>query len=228
MKRVTRAYYRRLSEAYDETIRQLVPKYDEIASMVVDCVTRPSPHAVLDVGCGIGTLSAQVLDRLPEVVVTALDASPEMIMQAQARLGRYGRRARLVEDDVATCRLTPGFDVVFSNLVLHNVPFESKTRVLHSIVRLLGPNGTFVWADLIRHPSPTRQAEAVEYRREFALKAGCDPDLVDLNFRKEATADSPLTIDEMVHEMAGTQLTASRVVWTHDTFALLEFEREAV
>ncbi|MDH3459015.1 MAG: class I SAM-dependent methyltransferase [Gemmatimonadota bacterium] len=227
MKPETLAYYRRLSETYDETIRQLVPAYDEMTALVVERITRRSPHTVLDVGCGTGTLSEQVLDRLPEVAVTALDASPEMIGHAQARLGRFGRRARLVEGDVATCRLEPGFDVVFSSLVLHNIPFGSKTAVLRSVVRLLAPSGTFVWADLIRHASPARQAEAVAFRREFALRAGCDPGFVELNFHKEANADSPLTVEQMANAVAGTGSMTSGVVWAHDTFAVLEFERGA-
>lgn len=225
MQRDTLAYYRRLSDGYDAKIRQLVPKYDEMTTLMVDRIVQRSPHAVLDVGCGIGTLSEQVLDRLPAATVTAVDASPDMIRGAQARLGRFGPRARTVEGDVATSRLDPGFDVVVSSLVLHNLPMSPKQTALRSLVRVLAPRGTFIWADLIRHADSTRQTESVEYRRNFALQAGCDPDLVDVNFRKEATTDSPLTVEEMAHAMAAAGLTAHHVVWTHDTFAMLEFER---
>jgi trans-aconitate methyltransferase len=224
MQRDTLAYYRRLSEGYDEKIRQLVPKYDDMTALIVDRIVRRSPHAVLDVGCGIGTLSEQILDRLPAATVTAIDASPDMIRLAQTRLGRFAARARTVEGDVATSRPNPGFDVVVSSLVLHNLPTAPKQTALRSLVRVLTPRGTFIWADLIRHADPARQTEFVKYRRHFALRAGCDPDLVDVNFRKEATTDSPLTVEEMASAMAESGLTTHRVVWTHDTFAVLEFE----
>jgi ubiquinone/menaquinone biosynthesis C-methylase UbiE len=225
MQRDTLAYYRRLSDGYDEKIRQLVPKYDEMTTLMVDRIVQRSPRAVLDVGCGIGTLSEQVLDRLPAATVTAVDASPDMIYRARARLGRFGPRARTVEGDIATSRLEPGFDVVVSSLVLHNLPMSPKQTALRSLVRVLAPRGTFIWADLVRHTDSTQHTESVEYRRNFALRAGCDPDLVDVNFRKEATTDSPLTVEEMARAMVEAGLTTHRVVWTHDTFAVLEFER---
>lgn len=219
------AYYRSLSDGYDQKIRQLVPKYDEMTALVVDRVAGRGPRAVLDIGCGTGTLAEQLLDRLPHATITALDVSPEMAGQARKRLARFGHRARVVEGDVSARAPEPAFDAIYSCLVLHNLGPRSKRLVLRSVARSLGSEGVFVWADLVRQANPTAEAKAVEYRRRFALEAGCDPELVRLNFDKEANVDSPLTVEEMVRTVQAIGLTACGARWTHDTFAVLECER---
>ncbi len=225
MKQDVLAYYQTLSNGYDEKIRQLVPKYDEMTALVVDRVAGRLPRAVLDIGCGTGSLTERILDRLPEATATALDASPAMARQARERLARFGQRARVVEGDVTACALEPGFDVLVSSLVLHNLDPTSKARVLQSVVQWLEPQGAFVWADLIRQPDPASEANAVAYRRRFALEAGCDPDLVTTNFHKEATLDCPVTVEGMIRVAAEIGLPSARLLWTHDAFAVLEFER---
>ncbi len=219
------AYYRALSDGYEEKIRQLVPKYDELTGVAIDHVVRRQPETVLDIGCGTGALTEKILERLAGAIVTAVDASPEMIGRARARLARFGRRACVVEGDIASCEFERPFALLFSSLVLHNLDPAAKTRVLRSMVRALEPHGAFVWADLIRHPDPNSQAEAVAYRRRFAVEAGCDPELVAVNFQKEASVDTPLTVAGMVQVAAETGLAVSQVLWTHDTFAVLAFER---
>ncbi len=75
-----------------------------------------APRAVVDLGCGDGTLTAPLADRWPTARVSGLDASPEMVARAAAgpvavRLG-----------DVRTWRPGPDTDVVVSNAVLQWVP----------------------------------------------------------------------------------------------------------
>ena len=56
---------------------------------------------VLDLGCGTGALTAQVLEQDPRRQVTGLDLSEQMLAQARARLGD---RVKLIQGD-SECRI---------------------------------------------------------------------------------------------------------------------------
>lgn len=214
-------YYAGLSERYGEKIRQLVPRYDEMAEHVIAQVIAPRPRSIVDIGAGTGALDEVVLHRLPEARLTALDASPEMVAIARALLGPFGDRARVVPGDVLQFRPAEPADAVFSSLVLHNLTPEDREALLRDVRGWLAPQGTLVWADLIRLADAAAQREAVAYRRQFALASGCDPELVDENFRKETDEDCAMTSAQMVTVLRRCGFTDARVVWTHDTFAVI-------
>jgi tRNA (cmo5U34)-methyltransferase len=214
-------YYANLSERYDEKIRQLVPRYDEMVDRVLTLVAESGPLSVIDIGAGPGTLDAALLVQLPQAHLTALDASPAMVTGARAVLEPFGDRAAIVQTDVTQYRPLTRVDAVLSSLVLHNLTPRDRERLLAEVRAWLVPGGTLVWADLVRLPDAAAQREAVTYRRRFALAAGCDPALVDENFRKEADDDHPMTGALMVTTLERCGFVGARIVWTHDTFAVV-------
>ncbi len=69
---------------------------------------------ILDVGCGTGVSTRQMLDQIPHCRVWGLDISPGMLDTARQLLGESDR-VRFVEGDAA--RLTEYFDVRFDAVV---------------------------------------------------------------------------------------------------------------
>jgi trans-aconitate 2-methyltransferase len=76
------------------------------------------PRAVVDLGCGPGTLTATLADRWPASRLTGLDSSPEMIDRAAA----LATPVRFAVGDVRAWRPGPDVDVVVANAVLQWVP----------------------------------------------------------------------------------------------------------
>ncbi len=74
------------------------------------------PRAVVDLGCGPGTLTGLLARRWPNAAVRAIDSSPEMVAAAR----ESGIDAAL--GDVAGWSPRPGDDVVVCNAVLQWVP----------------------------------------------------------------------------------------------------------
>jgi trans-aconitate methyltransferase len=220
-------YYAELSQQYDEKIRQLVPRYDEMMNVVLDLVTQAKPGSVIDIGVGTGALDAVLLEHLPSMELMGIDASAEMVALATPALRRFGNRARVVLTDVRRFRPPHPVAVVLSNLVLHNLSPTAREALLADVHGWLAPGGTFVWGDLIRLPGADAQRSAVAFRRRFALAAGCDPGLVEENFRKEGEEDCPMTTSEMLAVLQDCDLEARRVEWTHDTFAVVAARRTA-
>jgi trans-aconitate 2-methyltransferase len=94
---------------------------DERSRPFVDLLARvhsPSPHEVVDLGCGEGTMTAVLADRWPGASVTGVDSSPEMLAKASPVPGRL----RFVTGDVRDWTPDGPLDVVVSNAVLHWVP----------------------------------------------------------------------------------------------------------
>lgn len=95
----------------------------------------PQPgEAILDVGCGDGTLTLQIKERGADVV--GIDNSLSMVGAAKAR----GLDARLM--DAADLRFSEAFDAAFSNATLHWV--LDKERAARAIWFALKPGGRFV------------------------------------------------------------------------------------
>ncbi len=94
----------------------------------------PQPgEAILDVGCGDGVLTAQIVERGASVV--GIDSSLSMVGAARAR----GLDARLM--DAAQLKFSEAFDAVFSNATLHWV--LDKERAARAIWFALKPGGRF-------------------------------------------------------------------------------------
>jgi len=100
-------------------------------------LARLAPQAgerILDLGCGDGVLTADLVSSGAEVV--AVDASAPMVAAAVAR----GIAARVM--DARALTFTAEFDAVFSNAVLHWIP--EADAVLAGVARALTPGGRFV------------------------------------------------------------------------------------
>jgi ubiquinone/menaquinone biosynthesis C-methylase UbiE len=106
-------------------------------------------EAVLDVGCGTGTLAIAAKRRVgPAGRVFGLDASREMI--SRARKKATGARAEIVFQ-VAGAEALPfsdtTFDVVLSTTVFHCLPNHTRDLCIREMVRVLKPNGRLLLID---------------------------------------------------------------------------------
>lgn len=108
-----------------------------VPALGASILARLAPRAgerILDLGCGDGVLTAELVASGAEVV--AVDGSPQMVAAAVAR----GIAARVM--DARALAFTAEFDAVFSNAVLHWIP--EADAVLAGVARALGPGGRFV------------------------------------------------------------------------------------
>lgn len=220
-----RRFYARLAEDYDTLIRQLVPRYGELVEVVVAELERAAPRSLVDVGCGVGSLAEAVLARLSTVELTAVDVSEAMVSRARQRLRRFGQRARVVGADARLFRPSSPVDAVCSTLVLHNLPSAERDAVVRAVASWLPAGGVFVWGEFLRFDDPVQQIEVVDYRTRFSLEAGCPPDLVAWNYRKEAEDDHPPTAGEALASGRAAGFEDVEQIWAHDAFGVFRMTR---
>jgi trans-aconitate 2-methyltransferase len=128
-------------------------RYDKLADpqtrwgqAVLDRLVLSGTETVLDAGCGSGRVTEELLRRLPEGRVVALDASPSMLDQARARLGER-QRVDFVGADLLELRpedLHPyaPVDAVFSTATFHWV--TDHDRLFQRLAAVLKPDGQLV------------------------------------------------------------------------------------
>jgi trans-aconitate 2-methyltransferase len=89
---------------------------------------------IVDLGCGPGNSTQLLAERCPEGEIVGLDASPDMLASARARLPRL----TFTQGDLADWRGGPA-DLIFANAVLHWVP--DHIAVMARLARELAPLG---------------------------------------------------------------------------------------
>jgi len=122
-------------------------------------------EAAIDAGCGSGRVTAELLERLPDGSVLAVDGSEAMVAKARERLGD---RASYLVADLAELELEAPVDLVFSTATFHWV--LDHDRLFARLRAALRPGGRLV-AQCGGEGNVARHAQAiatVAARPEFA------------------------------------------------------------
>jgi demethylmenaquinone methyltransferase/2-methoxy-6-polyprenyl-1,4-benzoquinol methylase len=116
------------------------PGGDEVAQVLE--AFRPT-GSVLELACGPGVWTGHLLRYAADL--TAVDASPEMLAVAAARVG--GDRVRFVQADLFTWKPGRRYDVVFIGFWLSHVPAQRFESFWSLVADCLKPDGRVFFAD---------------------------------------------------------------------------------
>ncbi len=120
-------------------------------------------EAVLDVGCGTGTLLLEVARKNGTTGhLAGVDPSSTQLARARAKAARHGLSITFQMGVIEQLPSPPQtFDVVFSTLMMHHLPAPLKRQGLAEIARALKPGGRLVLADLTHHADRVGRAAHV-------------------------------------------------------------------
>jgi SAM-dependent methyltransferase len=109
-----------------------------LAAQFAQFVAIGQQDSVLDVGCGVGSLSLAIADAFPSARVTGVDPSAAFVADAQKRVG-HDRVQFMVGDAQALQFADATFDKTVSQLVLNFVP--ARETALEEMKRVTRPGG---------------------------------------------------------------------------------------
>jgi SAM-dependent methyltransferase len=135
------AYYRAVAADYATRTLE-VPGHAELIA-AIDAF-QPTGH-VLELACGPGTWT-QVLARRAQSV-TAIDAAPEMLAFAQARVDHAAAHVHFIEADVFTWRPERRYDAVCFGFWISHVPEGRFATFWQLVDQALAPGGRLFFFD---------------------------------------------------------------------------------
>lgn len=112
--------------------------YRSLARDVADAA--PENAEILDIGTGPGVLLAELARVRPDVRLTGIDLSADMVTAAQRNLAPYGDRAQARVGDVTDLPFADrSFDLIVSSLSLHH--WDHPEAAVPQLARVLRPGG---------------------------------------------------------------------------------------
>jgi SAM-dependent methyltransferase len=128
-------------------------KHADLHDRFTDVISResPSPHRVLDMGCGFGKSTRPIAERFPDAKIDALDLSAPCLRVAA--LEPHDVRYRQM-DAAATDYPDAHFDLVTSTMLLHEMPPPAVEKTLAEAARVLKPGGKMVHLDFYHLADP--------------------------------------------------------------------------
>lgn len=138
---------------WDAQQQRHIPDREERFTAIVDALTAftgPEPK-VLDLGCGPGSLSSRVLDRLPGATVVAVDADPVLLAIGRGALAG-NKRLCFVDADlrgewVGSLPFPGPFDAAVSTTALHWLGLEQLLGLYGTLAGVLRPGGILLDGD---------------------------------------------------------------------------------
>ena len=85
------------------------------------------PKTVLDVGTGSGGVALCLMSRIPNIEMTAIDISSDMLATARENFALNNQTAEFINTDIMTWRTSRTFD-----LVITNPPYFNGTPATHN------------------------------------------------------------------------------------------------
>jgi len=104
---------------------------------------------VLEIGCGIGTVSHLILKFITKGSFVGLDISPESIKMAK-EFNSFHKKTEFLVNDMSNFTHSTKFDFVIFPDVLEHIPVEQHAVIFETISKLTSPNGVV----LINIPEP--------------------------------------------------------------------------
>lgn len=157
---------------FDEAGRNyLLPLYHFCARAV--SALAPEGGHVLDLGCGSGQFALYLSRYRPDLTITGIDVSEEMLNKGRENAVKAGRDGRVLMERGDMCDLDAykggGIDLVCSVFSLHHLrSVHDLTRCLTEISALTS-SGASLW--IFDHARPRRQRTTIEFPRVFTPDA---------------------------------------------------------
>lgn len=210
---------------WDRQQEGYLPDREERFTALIDAVEagagRPDP-LVLDLGCGPGSLSARLLDRLPRATVVAIDTDPLLLaLGREAHTGRAGLRfADLdlrTEGWAASLGLDRPADAAVSTTALHWLPESGLRTAYAELASALRSGGLFLNGDHLDAGTPgLRRLEHALTERATRRRFGSDtPE--DWGQWWDAAAADPALADLIAGRAAGHSGSESAHLAVHTT-----------
>ncbi len=144
-----------LTPLYDPLLKWIM-REERLKNELIRAADIGPGHAVLDVGCGTGTLTMMIRRAQPDAKIVGLDGDPRVLQIARGK----SPDSAIEWDRGLASQLPYGddeFDRVVSSLVIHHLDTATKRAAFDDAYRVLKPGGIMCVLDFCKPQSmPSR------------------------------------------------------------------------
>jgi len=142
-----------------------IDRFQAVISLI-----KPKVSSILDLGCGIGSLTSLLAERFPSASIVGIDKSKYLLKELENK--RMKPNILVVQGDAPIFPLKPeSFDLVVATQVLHEIfHFRGKDELvatINGVYNLLRKGGDFIVLD---HRNPGNAAISVRLCKELLEK----------------------------------------------------------
>ncbi|MBF0472340.1 MAG: class I SAM-dependent methyltransferase [Nitrospirae bacterium] len=178
-------------------------------SFYIHFMFNKSNKKILDLGCGDGIMTHEILKIDPEISTTLVDGSDDMLKHAKLRLAEYERLTyikSILQQLPDNKELKGGFDFIFSSMVIHHLNMKEKTDIFKFIYNNLKPGGYFINLDVVLCPNAALEKWALELWRQrikaHQQKVSANKDYTNIPDKyKKLEENIPDTLDDQLNAM---------------------------
>lgn len=135
-----------LTPLYDLAIG-LLTREGRWRKALIENIAPNDGERIVDVGSGTGSLAVALLSRAPHLQYLGVDPDAEAAVRAKKKVAAKDLRAEFKVGFFEADKIAARPDKIVSSLVLHQVPFAEKRRIIENIYAALPANGTVHIAD---------------------------------------------------------------------------------
>lgn len=167
-------------------------------------------NCVLDLGCGDGIITSNLLEVDNSITATLVDPSADMLDKAGERLQGFSNVNYIqasFHDLVKGNMICRTFDFIVSSMAIHHLTTEEKKKLFAFIHSCLAPGGYFMNIDVVRAPAECLEDWYMQLWKEWMdeKKRALDMDeglFMDIPTRYRENDDNrPDTLDVQLHAL---------------------------
>ena len=216
------SFYDELSSQYTDLISKCVPRYAELMYNMFHYIPDDfKPKRILDLGCGTGNLTEQILLHYPEAEIDALDISEDILKESQKRFAAKPN-VRYIQADFIHMHLPPGsYDLILSSIAIHHINDPEKVNLYRDIFQALTPNGLFIFADQTRGITEEIYQKHILRWKKKAFKLGSTQQNWDMWMGHQDAHDFHTPVNWHVKQLEIAGFNEIDLIWKNIMWAVI-------
>ena len=203
-----------MNNQYDETIRKIIPFYDEIHKQifgVIQAYCEDKALSMLDTGCGTGIFALKAFEHLNISELVLCDPSEEMIAEAKKKFDNHS--CEFIRIGSENLYFENRFDVVTAIQSHHYFDKLTREKAVFNCFNALKSGGIFVYFENTAPFSELGKDLMLKRLETFGFREGRTFEDVKHHSERYNKEFFPLTISEHLNLLRKMNFKTSELFW---------------
>ncbi|MDD3346051.1 MAG: class I SAM-dependent methyltransferase, partial [Candidatus Omnitrophica bacterium] len=206
---------------FDRVFFKIMPCYHEMMKALVDAIpfSRGRRIRVVDLGCGTGNLSREIISAYPHTRLTCVDMAENMIKMAESKLAKE-KNVDFFLGDIRDFAFPEKCHAIVSSMVLHHIEKKDKLEFYRKLNRSLSKGGGFYVIDIFLASDSHLQSMYMDNWKAFMKGNGFSSRRINYTLARHRSEDRPVVLEDELSIMRKAGFVKTEVILKRYNFAL--------